>query len=113
MDCIFCKVASGEIPAQVVYQDERVLAFRDVNPGAPVHILIVPKRHIPGVMALTESDEGLVGHIVLTAKKLAVENGLSERGFRVVVNSGPDAGQSVPHLHFHLLGGREMSWPPG
>jgi histidine triad (HIT) family protein len=112
-DCIFCKIARHEIPAQVVYEDDELLAFKDLNPGAPVHVLIIPKRHIPGVLSLVEGDAGLVGRIILTAGKLAEDASIGESGFRVVVNSGPDAGQSVPHLHFHLLGGRPMGWPPG
>lgn len=111
--CIFCKIVRQEVPAKLVYEDESVVAFRDINPAAPVHILIVPRRHITGVLSLTEEDEGLVGHIVSVAKKLAEENSIAEGGFRVVVNQGRDAGQSVPHIHFHLLGGRPMNWPPG
>ena len=112
-DCIFCKVARGEAPAKVVYEDGDLLAFKDINPQAPVHILIIPKRHIPNLAALEAGDEALVGKIHALAKTLAREHSMVQCGFRVVVNSGPDAGESVPHLHFHLLGGRRMGWPPG
>lgn len=112
-ECIFCKIGRHEIPTQIEYEDDRIIAFKDLNPAAPVHILLIPKRHIPGIAFLTEEDAGLVGDIILVAKKLAEEKGLVERGYRVVVNQGPDAGQSVLHLHFHLLGGRAMDWPPG
>lgn len=112
-DCIFCKIARHEIPAQVVYEDELVLAFKDLNPGAPVHVLVIPKKHISGITELSVEDAELVGTIILTVKKIAEDTDISASGFRVVVNSGPDAGQSVPHMHFHLLGGREMTWPPG
>ena len=110
--CIFCKIAKKEIPSQAVYEDEKVFAFKDINPGAPVHILVIPKEHISGVMDLDASNAGIVGDIILTAKRLAQEFGLSESGFRLVINSGNDAGQSVPHLHLHLLGGQVMGWPP-
>ena len=112
-ECIFCMIAKHEIPSQVVYEDEEIVAFKDLNPGAPVHILIIPKRHIPGLMALSEEDTALVGRIVLAANHLAEESAIAKSGFRIVTNCGEDAGQSVPHLHFHLLGGRPMGWPPG
>jgi len=97
----------------VVYEDDQVLAFKDINPQAPVHILIIPKRHISGVTTLEEGDEALVGHIHMVARKIARDKSVFQCGFRLVVNSGPDAGQAVDHLHFHLLGGRTLSWPPG
>jgi len=112
-DCIFCKIANQEVSVPLVYLDERLAAFRDINPGAPVHILIVPKKHISGILELTDVDADLVGNIVQVAAELARQEGIAESGFRVVVNSGPDAGQSVQHLHFHLLGGRKLGWPPG
>lgn len=111
--CVFCRIAAREIPSQIVYEDNDLVAFNDVNPVAPVHILIVPKRHIPGLAALTAGDEQLVGRIALIARKLADERMVSSSGYRLVANQGSDAGQSVPHLHFHLLGGRAMKWPPG
>lgn len=112
-DCLFCKIANQEISVPLVYQDDQLAAFRDINPAAPVHILIVPKRHISGLLELADADAGMVGKILEVAASLARQEGIAESGFRVVVNSGPDAGQSVPHLHFHLLGGRPMAWPPG
>jgi len=111
--CIFCKVANHEIPSRIVYEDDEVVAFQDLDPVAPVHILIIPKKHISGITSLADEDKGLVGGILLTAKKLAQERSIAESGLRIVVNHGEDAGQSVPHLHFHLLGGRPMRWPPG
>ncbi|MBM4261139.1 MAG: histidine triad nucleotide-binding protein [Deltaproteobacteria bacterium] len=112
-DCLFCSIAEGKIKGQIVYQDESVVAFRDISPKAPVHILIIPRKHIAGVLDLKPEDGSLVGHIYQVAAKLAREEGIAESGFRVVVNSGADAGQSVFHIHYHLLGGRQMSWPPG
>jgi len=112
-DCIFCKIANQEIAVPLVYQDDLLVAFRDINPAAPVHILIVPRKHISGLLELTDVDADMVGKILKVAADLARQEGIAEGGFRVVVNSGPDAGQSVPHLHFHLLGGRQLAWPPG
>lgn len=112
-ECIFCKIAKHEIPAQIVYEDKDVVAFKDVNPVAPVHILVIPKQHIPGVMSITDDNKELVGKILLVIEQLAQETSIVEGGFRVVVNHGRRAGQSVFHLHFHLLGGRPMHWPPG
>lgn len=112
-NCIFCKIARGEIKTDAVYENDRIIAFKDLNPASPVHILIIPKVHISGVMALEDADKGLVGEIFLVARSLAEEFGIAEDGFRVVVNSGESAGQSVLHLHFHLLGGRKLGWPPG
>lgn len=105
MDCLFCNIVKGQIPSEKVYEDNDVYAFKDVNPEAPVHILIIPKRHIKSVDELEETDKELVGHIFLVAKKLAKENKL-ENGYRLVSNIGEEGGQSVKHLHFHLLGGR-------
>lgn len=112
-DCIFCKIAHGEIPVGLVYEDELVVAFRDINPQAPVHILIIPRQHVTSVLDLDEGQGALSARIMSVAAKLAMAEGLAEKGFRLVSNSGPDAGQSVHHLHFHLLGGRSMNWPPG
>lgn len=112
MDCLFCNIVKGQIPSEKVYEDNDVCAFKDVNPEAPVHILIIPKRHIKSVDELEETDKELVGHIFLVAKKLAKENKL-ENGYRLVSNIGEEGGQSVKHLHFHLLGGRSFNWPPG
>ncbi|MFQ6111285.1 MAG: histidine triad nucleotide-binding protein [Nitrospinota bacterium] len=112
-DCIFCKIAAGEIPSKKVREDEALLAFEDINPQAPVHILIIPKAHIPTLLDLKEGDEGLLGAIFRLAGELARERGIAERGFRLVANCNPESGQSVFHIHFHLLGGRPMRWPPG
>lgn len=110
-DCIFCKIAAGEI-GKLVHQDNEIAAFRDINPCGPVHILIVPRHHIPGLGEGLD-DPSLMGRMAELAVKLAVEEGISKSGYRLVVNSGPDGGQSVPHLHMHLLGGRPFGWPPG
>ncbi len=112
-DCLFCGIVEGKIKANVVYQNERVVAFRDISPKAPVHILIIPRKHVISVLDVEASDHALVGEIFQVAGRLAREQGIADSGFRVVVNSGPDAGQSVFHLHYHLIGGRQMAWPPG
>ena len=112
-DCIFCRIIKKDIPSKVVFEDPLVLAFEDVKAQAPVHILVIPKEHIEKVSDLTEQNAGLVGHLVITAKKLAEERGLRDAGYRMVLNCGKDAGQAVFHVHLHLLGGRKFSWPPG
>jgi len=112
-DCLFCRIAGGEIPAQVIHSDPEVVAFRDIHPQAPVHILIIPRRHIASISVLSPEDAGLVGRLFLVARDLAREEGIMEEGYRMVVNAGPGAGQSVFHVHLHLLGGRNMGWPPG
>jgi histidine triad (HIT) family protein len=109
---IFMRIIDREIPAKIVYEDDDCLAFEDINPQAPVHLLVIPKREIESIATLDDADAALVGHLLLVVKKLAAERNLTS-GFRVVANSGPDAGQTVPHLHFHLLGGRQLGWPPG
>ncbi|PYP70479.1 MAG: histidine triad nucleotide-binding protein [Gemmatimonadetes bacterium] len=110
-DCLFCKIAGGEIPATIVKRDGRLLAFRDINPQAPTHVLIIPTQH---VSSLNDArDAGLLGEMLVFAGNLAREAGIAERGYRVVVNTNPDGGQTVFHLHAHLLGGRRMTWPPG
>ncbi len=113
MACLFCRIVQGEIPSNTVYQDEQVLAFRDINPQAPVHILVVPKEHLTDLRDLSEENQSLAGHILYVASQLAEREGLRARGYRVVANTGEAAGQTVPHLHFHLLGGRDFGWPPG
>ena len=113
MDCIFCKIANKEIPSKNVYEDNDVIAFQDVNPEAPVHILVIPKKHISSLNAATAEDEQLLGKILLTIQSIAKEQGIAEAGYRVVNNCGELGGQTVHHLHFHLLGGREMLWPAG
>ena len=112
MDCVFCKIASGEIPSKKAYEDDKICAFYDLDPQAPVHILIIPKEHIASAREITPENSGIVAHIFEVAEKLAEENHL-DNGFRIVNNCGEDGGQTVQHLHFHLLGGRSMKWPPG
>lgn len=110
-DCLFCKIVAGEIPSAKVYEDDTVLAFKDVDPQAPVHVLLIPKEHIASAAEIDEGNSGVVAHIFEVAAKISKELGL-ENGFRIVNNCGRDGMQSVQHLHFHLLGGRQMSWPP-
>ena len=112
-DCIFCKIGAGQIGAQVVYNDPEVMAFRDLNPQAPVHILVIPKKHVECLSALTESELPLVGKIHAAIQSVAQSEALRGKGFRVVANEGKDGGQTVSHLHYHVLGGRHMKWPPG
>lgn len=112
MDCIFCKIANGEIPSKKAYEDDKVVAFYDLDPQAPVHILIIPKEHIESAAAINSENSSIVAHIFEVAAKLAAELKL-DNGFRIVNNCGEDGGQTVKHLHFHLLGGRSMAWPPG
>ena len=113
MDCPFCKIAAGEVDADVVHRTESVVAFRDLNPQAPTHILIIPVEHIESALAVREQHADLLVEIFSAAQHLAQTEGLEERGWRLVTNVGPDAGQTVHHLHVHLLGGRQMAWPPG
>lgn len=112
-DCVFCLIADKKIPSQVVYEDNDIMAFKDINPEAPVHILIIPKKHIPSIKKLSQEDMTIISKIFNTANMLAVEHGIAESGFRIVNNCGKDGGQTVNHLHFHLLGGRALQWPPG
>jgi len=112
-DCIFCKIVAGEIPADKVYEDELVVAFRDLNPQAPTHVLVIPKRHIATLNDMTADDEAIVGRMVQAASKVAAQEGLAEAGYRTVMNCNADGGQTVFHIHLHLLGGRQMTWPPG
>lgn len=114
MDCIFCKIAAGEIPATVVYEDDFVKAFRDLDPQAPEHVLIIPKKHVGSLLELRQEDKDLAAHILVdVVPKLAKDLGVAENGFRIVCNTGEEGGQTVHHLHVHLLGGRSMQWPPG
>jgi len=112
-DCIFCRVVRREIPSKIVYEDDQLLAFEDVNPQAPVHLLVIPKKHIDQLSSLSSQDQGLGGALLQAANRLAKDKGISEEGFRVVINSGPKAGQTVFHLHLHVMGGRLFRWPPG
>lgn len=113
MDCLFCKIINGEIPSNKVYEDEKVYAFEDVNPVAPTHILIVPKDHIDSLDTVGDEHQQLLGHMMFVAKDIAREHNLHQKGYRVVNNMGEDGGQTVNHLHLHLIGGRSMQWPPG
>ena len=110
MNCIFCKIINKEIPADIVYQDDEIIAFKDIAPVAPVHLLIIPKKHILSVNNLELEDKELIGRLFLTARKIAKEQGVSETGYRLVINVGKDAGQTVEHLHLHLLGGEKLPW---
>ena len=112
MSCLFCRIVQGELPSDRVYEDEHCLAFKDINPGAPVHILLIPKKHIPTLDAAQDEDQALLGHLMLKASAIAAENGLGD-GFRTVINCQEAAGQTVFHLHLHLIGGRPLHWPPG
>ena len=112
-DCIFCKIISGDIPADIVFQDDDVLAFRDLNPQAPTHILVIPKKHIATTNDLQSDDAELVGKMHLAARQIAKQEGIADPGYRTVMNCNEEAGQTVFHIHLHVLGGRSMTWPPG
>ena len=113
MNCLFCQIAKGDTPADIVYQDDLIIAFNDIKPHAPQHLLIIPKKHISTLNDLETEDTLLVGHMVQTASRLAKENNIAQDGYRLVINCNADAGQTVFHLHLHLLGGRQLAWPPG
>lgn len=113
MDCLFCKIAAEEIPSTTVYEDDLVYAFRDIDPQAPVHILIIPKQHIGSVNEITDENCAIVGHIFKVAAEIAKKEGIAEDGYRIVTNIGENGGQTVGHLHYHMLGGRSLQWPPG
>jgi len=110
-ECVFCKIINKEMPADIVYQDEEILAFKDINPVAPVHILIIPKKHIPSVNHMELQDKELIGKLFLVAQKIARDQGVAEKGYRLAFNIGEDAGQTVNHLHLHLIGGKKLNWP--
>lgn len=112
-DCIFCKIVAGQIPAEIVFEDDAVMAFRDLNPQAPTHLLVIPKRHIASLNDLTADDQPLMGRLFTAAQEIAVQEGFADAGYRTVVNCNADGGQTVFHVHLHLLGGRAMHWPPG
>lgn len=112
-DCLFCKIAAGDIPANILYQDDLVVVFEDVNPQAPIHLLLIPRKHIPTTLDLTPDDNPLVGHVFQVAAKMATDMGFAEEGFRIVNNCNQAGGQTVWHVHFHLLGQRQLTWPPG
>jgi len=113
VDCLFCKIVRREVPGKIVFEDEQLLAFEDINPQAPTHVLVIPKRHIESLNVLEASDDGIVGEIVRRAAAIAKDRGISAGGYRTVFNTNRDAGQTVFHIHLHLLGGRSMAWPPG
>jgi histidine triad (HIT) family protein len=112
-DCIFCKIIKGEIPSKKIYEDDELFAFRDINPAAPVHFLVIPKRHISSIMETVPADAALLGRLLFKAQELAVGEGCGEKGARFVINCKTDGGQTVDHLHLHVLGGRALQWPPG
>lgn len=112
-ECIFCRIVEGEVPARIVHQDEEILAFRDLNPQAPTHILLIPRAHVSSIAEMDVSQTTLAGRLLLAARSVARDAGLESSGYRLVVNHGSDGGQSVHHLHLHLLGGRALGWPPG
>jgi histidine triad (HIT) family protein len=112
-DCLFCRIVGGDLPADIVYEKDSLIAFRDINAKAPTHILLIPRRHIATMNDLQEDDEALVGELLVAAAKIAADEGLAEDGYRVVMNCNEAAGQSVFHIHLHLMGGRPMTWPPG
>jgi histidine triad (HIT) family protein len=112
-DCLFCKIVKGEIPAAKVYEDEKTLCFKDINPEAPVHVLVIPKKHISNINEISKEDEEIIGHIFSIIKKVTKELGISESGYRIVSNCNDDGGQTVPHVHFHILGGKKLNVPMG
>lgn len=112
-DCLFCRLIAGEIPANIVHQNDHVVAFKDITPQAPTHVLVVPRRHIASLNDLSPADDALIGEMIRTAANIAQEEGHADRGYRTVFNCNADAGQTVFHVHLHLLGGRKMTWPPG
>ena len=112
-DCLFCKIVAGDIPAEIIYESESAIAFRDINPKAPTHVLIIPRQHIATINDLDEGNESTVGHLYMDAKAIAAAEGLADDGYRVVMNCNEAAGQTVFHIHLHLLGGRSLGWPPG
>ena len=109
MDCVFCQIVAGKIPSEILYQDEEIIAFRDINPQAPTHLVIIPKRHIPSLALLSEAESPLIGRMINVANQLAKGEGISESGYRLAINCGAEGGQLVPHLHMHLLGGRKLA----
>lgn len=112
-NCLFCRIMAGEIPSAQVYEDDQAFAFRDIHPQAPTHILLIPKKHIASLNEASTEDRALLGYLMWVAPQIAAQEGISENGFRVVANTGRDAGQTVEHIHLHILGGRPMNWPPG
>ena len=112
-DCIFCRIIKKEIPSKIIYEDEICIAFEDINPQAPVHILLIPKNHYASLNDIPEEEKDILSHILIQARQVALKQGIGERGYRIVLNTAEDSGQEVFHIHFHVLGGRRMTWPPG
>ncbi len=112
-DCIFCKIINKEIPASMVFEDEKIIAFNDINSQAPIHILLIPREHFASLNDIPEEKKNILSHLLLKARQIAQEKGIAEKGYRIVLNTEKDSGQEVFHIHFHLLGGRRMHWPPG
>lgn len=112
-DCLFCRILAGEIPADIIYESDNAVAFRDINPQAPTHVLIIPRKHVPTINDIEQDDEAIVGSLYSAARAIAAQEGISEEGYRTVMNCNEAAGQTVFHLHLHLLGGRQLRWPPG
>jgi histidine triad (HIT) family protein len=112
-DCLFCKIVKKDIPAEKIFEDEHIIAFNDINPQAPIHILLIPKEHYASLNDIPEEKNAVLGHLLLKARQIAREKGIGERGYRIVLNTAKESGQDVFHIHFHLLGGRQMHWPPG
>ncbi len=112
-DCIFCKIINKKIPASIVFEDEKMIAFNDINPQAPIHILLIPREHFASLNDIPEEKKSILSHLLLKARQIAQEKGIAEKGYRIVLNTEKDSGQEVFHIHFHLLGGRRMHWPPG
>lgn len=112
-DCLFCRIAAGSLPATIVHQDPQCVAFEDLHPQAPTHVLVIPRKHVSSLRECSQEDQAILGHLLLACASVARQKGLLEQGYRIVANSGRDGGQTVFHLHFHLLGGRAMAWPPG
>lgn len=112
-DCLFCKILEGEIPAEVIYESETALAFRDINPKAPLHVLVIPRKHIATINDIEKDDEAIIGSLYTAAREIAAKEGMADEGYRAVMNCNESAGQSVFHIHLHLLGGRQLAWPPG
>ncbi|MEW6161766.1 MAG: histidine triad nucleotide-binding protein [Nitrospirota bacterium] len=113
MECVFCRIIEKELPAKIIYEDDLSVAFEDVNPQCPVHTILIPKKHISTNLDIKEEDNALIGHLFQVANRIARDKGIAERGFRLVMNCNPESGQTIYHLHLHLLGGRRMYWPPG
>jgi len=112
-DCLFCRIAEKTLPSKIVHEDDKCVAFDDVNPQAPTHVLVIPRKHVASIAELNEADAGLLAHLMMTGSKIAKQKGIAEGGYRMVVNTGKNGGQTVFHLHLHVLGGRPMHWPPG